>query len=409
MVDSHIASAPTLVIPAHIPADRVVDFDIYNPRGVSADFHRAWKSLHNPGIPDIVWTPHNGGHWIVTRGKLIHELFGDPQRFSSRCILVPKEVGLQHQLLPTTMDPPEHKPYRTLLDMGLAPRAVQRVKTDIRTLAARLIGQLHSAGECNFTTDYAEMLPIHIFLLMVDLPLADAPRMKHWADQFTRPDGSMTLVEATGAFGDYLEPFVVARMQQPGDDMLSRLVSGKVNDRPLTYDEAIKLSIQILVAGLDTVVNFLNFVMLFLAENPDQRQQLVNDPALIPSAVDEMVRRYGLVIIGRLVKEDMVYEGLQFKVGEMIIIPSPLHGLDERENDKPWEVNFARQNSGHSTFGHGPHRCPGAHLARTEVIITLEEWLARIPEFSLAPGLQIRFRGGVVACIEALPLVWNAV
>lgn len=399
--------SPLAPVPPHVPAGHVVDFDIYNPPGVSSDFHGAWKTLHEPGVPDIVWTPRNGGHWIVTRGKLIHDLFADHERFSNKSILVPKEVGLQHQLLPTTLDPPHHQPYRMLLNVGMAPRVLQKVSADIREQAARLVEHIRPAGQCNFTTAYAEMLPIRIFMLMVNLPLDDAPQMKYWADQMTRPDGSMTLVEATQAFGHYLEPYVAARMLEPGDDMLSQMVSGKVNGRPLSSEEALLMSIQVLVAGLDTVVNFLNFAMLFLAQNPHHCSQLVKDPALIPSAVDELLRRFPLVSIGRLIKDDIVYQELHFKAGEMIIIPSPLHGLDERENDRPLEVDFARANPVHSTFGNGPHRCPGASLARIEVIITLQEWLSRIPRFSLAPGHSVVCRGGVVGCIEALPLVWE--
>lgn len=399
--------SPEVEIPAHVSRERVVDFDMYCLPEGKKGFHEAWKTLQAPGIPDIVWTPRNGGHWIATRGKVIHEVFGDFENFSNHCILVPKEVGLQHKLLPSTLDPPEHRPFRILLNTGLAPKRIHGLREQIRQLAAELIDEVRLEGQCNFTTVYAEQLPIRIFLLIVDMPLEDAPKMKYWADQITRPDGTMTLPEAVAAFGDYLAPYIKQRMASPGEDMLSHMVSGQIDGRPLTFYEAQQLSVQLLIAGLDTVVNFLGYMMLYLAQNPQQRQLLVDDPSLIPAATEELFRRFPLVCIGRLVKRDMVFHGVKLKAGEMILVPSPLHGTDEREHECPMAVDFKRKDVSHSTFGNGPHRCPGAHLARTEVIITIEEWLARIPEFSIAPGAEIVYKGGIVGCIEAVPLVWD--
>jgi cytochrome P450 len=399
--------AATFTAPDHVPPDRVVDFDMYHPPGVEKGFHAAWKKLQDEAVGDIVWTPRNGGHWILTRGRAIHDVFADYQRFSNKCILVPKEVGEKHTLLPTTIDPPEHRPYRMLLNSGLTPAAVRRIEGSIRQLAGSLIEQVRAEGRCNFTTAYAEKLPIHIFLMLVDLPVEDAPKLKYWADQMTRPDGSMPFEDATRAFYDYLDPVVDRLRERPGDDMLSHLVNGEVDGRKVTKDEALALSAQVLIAGLDTVVNFLSFAMLFLARNPDHRQELVDNPELMPKAVEELFRRFPLVTIGRLVKEDTRFDGVSLRAGDMVIVPTELHGLDERENRCPMDVDFHREDISHSTFGYGPHRCPGMHLARAELAVTLEEWLSRIPDFQVAPDADITYRGGLVGCIDALPLVWS--
>ncbi len=114
--------------PTNVPAARVVDFDLYNPPDVAAGFHDAWQKLHAAGVPDLVWTPHNGGHWLATRGAMIAEIFADYERFSCRVMLVPKSVGEQHQMLPVVLDPPAHRPYRLWLNTSLAPAAEIRFR-----------------------------------------------------------------------------------------------------------------------------------------------------------------------------------------------------------------------------------------------------------------------------------------
>ena len=123
----------------------------------------------------------------------------------------------------------------------------------------------------------------------------------------------------------------------------------------------------------------------------------------------ELIRRFPVVSLAREVRHDMEYDGVQLKKGDMVAVPTPLAGTDARLNPQPLKVDFHRPSADHVTFGNGPHLCPGAHLARTEVRITIEEWLARIPEFEVAPNAEIHFRGGLVGVVDALPLVWDAV
>lgn len=253
--------------PAHVPADRVIDFDLYQPPGVEQGFHAAWQRLHAPGIPDLVWTPHNGGHWMATRGDKIAEVFGDYARFSCRVMLVPKAVGEQHQMLPVVLDPPAHRPYRLLLNSSLAPKIVRGLEGRIRELAGALIDAVRGDGACNFTTAYAEILPVQIFMSMVDLPQTDVPKIKGWTAHIVHPDGRMSHQEAQQHIYDYLDPYIDARLGSDGQDMLSRIINGKVNDRALTKPEMLSLCMQMLLGGLDTVVNFMGFALLFLAQN----------------------------------------------------------------------------------------------------------------------------------------------
>lgn len=394
--------------PENVPGDRVVDFDLYNPPGLGDGLHEAWARLLEPGTPELLWTPCNEGHWIATRGKMQAEIFSDPERFSARAYVIPKSVGLQHQMLPVFLDPPQNQPYRTLLTRILTPRRVNEMQDRIREIAGGLIDASLPDGHCDFIADYAEQLPVQVFMGMVDLPLEDLPKLKMWTDCTVHLGREMNYEQAKRAIYNYLEPHIEVRLGSERTDVLSLVVNGTVHDRPLEHAEMLSLCMQLLLGGLDTLVNFLGFGMLFLARNPAHQRLLRENSALIPGAVDELLRRFPVVTLAREVKYDMGYDGVKLKKGDMIALPTPITGMDEEYNVNPLEVDFERQGGQHLTFGKGPHFCLGAYLARVETRITLEEWFRRIPEFEVEAGSTITFRGGLAGGVNALPLSWKS-
>lgn len=399
--------------PAHVPQERVVDFDIYHPPGAKDDFHGAWKALQDRGLADLVWTPHQGGHWIATRNAMLHEILGDHERFANTASILPKSAYGDIGLLPVTLDPPAHRPFRLLLNAGFSPRVIRSAEPGIRALAGELIDAMRPAGKGDFISGYSTQFPVLVFLRMADLPIADAPMLKHWSDQMLRPDPAADWGEDVSGwrhgirrFREYLEPHVLERRGSDRQDLLSHIINGDIDGRPVSHDEALQLTVQVVLAGLDTVVNFLGFAMLHLAQHPEQQAYLVANPAIMPSAVEELLRRYAIVTMAREVRQDTVLDGVELKAGDMIATPTMLGGIDDRANRCPMSVEFDRANPEHATFGNGPHKCPGAFLARTEIQITLEEWLSRIPTFAVAPGHKVRFSPGGVAVVDELPLVW---
>lgn len=393
--------------PAHVPEDRIVDFDVYNPEGVEEGFHEIFQKLHDDAGHDLVWTPRNEGHWIALGGELMLDIWPDHRKFSSRIIVVPKSVGEQHQMLPSTLDPPHHRDFRNLLNTTLSPSAIKNKEDDIRRMAGDLIDKFVEAGRCNFTSEYAELLPIAVFLGIVNLPQSDAMLLKKLADDIVHPNGTVDYPDAKQGFFDYLEPHLEERRNGNADDMLSVFVHGKVDGRPLTKEECLILSMQALMAGLDTVVNMLGFTFEFLARSPEHVLKLHESPEFIPSAVNELIRRFGVVNVAREVRMDLECDGTELKQGDVVMMISSLVGTDEKLNKCPFDVDFDRAGSKHTTFGKGVHFCPGTHLAVTELRITIEEWLKRIPEFSLAPDARLTYRSGIVGTLDRLPLIWK--
>jgi cytochrome P450 len=398
--------------PAHIPTELVRDIDMYALDGIEAGYHEAWKSLQTPDMPELIWTPLTGGHWIVTRGFLVKEIYEDPSRFSSEVIFLPKEAGEQYSMVPTRMDPPEHTPYRKLMDTGLNPAEIRKIEGQVRQAAIELIEPMVARGGCDFAAEYAMIFPVKVFMAMADLPMSDVPTLAKFAKDMTRPSGNSPeeMAESLGAanrgFDAYVDPIIRARIGGSGGDIITRLVNGKVNGEPMSHDKMLGMISLLLLAGLDTVVNFLSFVMIYLARHPEKVAEVQGDDVKLRRGIEELFRRFPVVSEARMVHHDMEWRGVAMKRGDMILLPTVLHGLDEADNPNPLDLDWERQGLQHTTFGGGPHRCAGLHLARLEATVTLQEWLKRIPEFALAPGANPIYHSGIVAAVEDVPLVW---
>ena len=185
-------------------------------------------------------------------------------------------------------------------------------------------------------------------------------------------------------------------------------ISNKVDGQQMTEENELGLVALLLLAGLDTVVNFLNFFMIYLARHPETVTELRERPESLRRNAEEMFRRFPVVSEARMVSHDLEYRGVQLKHGDMILMPTSLHGLDPTVNNDPWKLDLLRSGGGHSTFGGGPHRCVGLHLARLEVMVTIEEWLKRIPAFTLKEGTNPRYFSGIVAAVQNVQLEWDA-
>ena len=374
--------------------------------GAERDFLSPWKQLQDSSSSGLFWTPRNGGHWIVTRGREIARIYADHENFSSRIVMVPREVCEQFQLPPTTLDPPEHRPYRRLMSAALSPSVVRAVLPKIRELAIETIERFRLRGHCEFISEFATRLPIAVFTHLADLPVEESAGLPCCAEELIHADGSRSETPIIESFAKYLRPYVAQRQKRPGEDLISKLVAGSLDGRPLTEDEGVDVCTAMMTGGLDTVVSSLGLMMAFIARNQNHRRRLLADPAMTRPAVAEMLRRFPIMTKARELRHDQEIEGITLKAGEVVILP-PLQGLDEREFDDPLVVDFDRRPAPHMTFGNGVHRCPGATLTHAELEITLREWLARIPEFEIERRQEPVTQGGVLGAVLKLGLRWS--
>jgi cytochrome P450 len=208
----------------------------------------------------------------------------------------------------------------------------------------------------------------------------------------------------------YLDDLVAQRLAEGPDvvdDLFSVLLRAEVHGRPLTHDELLDYAFMLFMAGLDTVTAVLGFSLHCLATRPDLQARLAADPALIPAAVEELLRAHAIVNAARVVTKDTTFAGVDMRAGDRVLLATALATRDPSEFDRADEIVLDREHNRHVAFGAGPHRCLGSHLARLELRIALEELLDRLPDFRLDVRESVTIHGGGVLGIDQLPVVWD--
>jgi len=394
--------------PGHVPADRVINWDVYGlPAKGAIDYAMAYKDLQDAGrLPDIFWTPLNGGHWVGTRSDIIERVLDDHETFSSRYPTVPVQRNAGPRLLPVQADPPESQKYRIFFNRALSPKQVQTLAGTARATAIELIDGFKDRGHCEFVSEFAYHLPVRIFMQIAGLPGDDRLMLLDLVHRIMRGRDDTELAQARGELGGYALAMIRERRANPGPDAISEMAAATVDGELIPEQTLVGMTVLMLLAGLDTVAGMMGFFMWHLARNPEQRRSLREHPEKVPGAVDELLRRYAIVTQTRTLVKDLEYDGVLLRAGDLICAPTALHSLDERIFANPREVDFDRKGL-NVAFGGGVHRCAGANLARTELRILLEEWLPRIPDFELDPAGKPVIAGAAVAVLAELPLIWQ--
>lgn len=322
-------------------------------------------------------------------------------------------LGNERPLIPLQIDPPKHKEYRKLLDPLFAPREVARLEADVTRLTNELIDTFADAGGCEFNGDFAVPLPTTVFLRLLGLPIEDRPLFLRFKDDIIRPAGDDP--DAQGEIRKrtaqemyaYFERVLDERATDPRDDLLSGFLHSEVEGTRLTREEILDICFLLLIAGLDTVTDALDCSFAFLAQHPGHRQQLVDDPSVIPSAIEELLRWESVVPgIARFAKVDTEIDGCPIHQGDAVSVLIGAANCDPDAWDDPYTVDFRREPNKHLAFGGGVHRCLGSHLARLELRVAFTEWHRRIPRYRLRGGVELEYTPGLRQ-VEYLPLVFD--
>jgi cytochrome P450 len=357
----------------------------------------------------ICWNEH-GGYWVITRAQLAREVFQNPAVFTNDSIS-PGDPDPSYKWIPSNINPPLHVQYRQMLNHAFGPAAVARVEPKARTYCRMAIGEIVDTGRCDYVADVGGLFPTRVFLELVDLPWQDAPLFVRWTE--TLFDAFFSGPQAEAAFDEsrqYFSDLIAERRRAPRDpdhDFASHLLAATIDGRPVPEEDVLNIFNQLMLAGLDTVKSALSYSLLHLATHDADRRRIVMEPAIIPTAVEEFLRAYPLVMEGRKLSQDVDFHGVPMRAGEMIMLVLPTIMRDPDQFERPDEIIIDRAKNNHLSFGGGPHRCLGSHLARMEMATGLEEWHRRIPEYRLAcPVDEVIERGGQLS-LRSLPLVWD--
>ncbi len=397
-------------VPAHVPPDLVLRFDFRNDPEIARDPWRYLASMND--LPDIFFSPDLGGYWVITRYDLIDEVFSNHELFTTKSLAIPK-IANPTPLIPNSFDPPEHAKYRRIFTQGLfSPRALATLEDDSRR-HTRLLFDDFPRGHCEFVHDFAYKLPIDVFFTLMGFNHSRRDEAIVWIYDIFRGrslEDTMRGFERANAFiSDWLDEQIANPDANQGR-MFKALFSSKVDSRPLSRDELHSMTMMLFSGGLDTVTSQMTHIMQFLAESSAHREFLVENPDAIPTALEEMLRRFGISHIGRMAAKDFEYHGVRFKAGDPVMASTPISGLDARIFPEPLTVDFGRGGRRavkHLGFGSGPHLCPGAFFARTQIRVMLEELLPRMPNLRIAPGAAVENQPGATMMLKALPLEWD--
>ena len=327
-------------------------------------------------------------------------------------------MGNVRSFKPQGIDPPLQTKYRKILDPLFSPKKMDLLEDDVAARVNRFIDGFIGRGECNFTEEFAIPFPSSVFLGLMGLPSEDLDLLLRFKEDILRPgstqgkllEGAQERLEFQLRTGQeiyaYYEALLDERQKSPQDDILTHLLHAEIDGDRLTREDILDVCFHFLLAGLDTVTDNLTCFFAFLVQRPTYRRQLVENPSIIPSAVEELLRWESVVPAGRRrAKEDTELLGCPIKAGTAVSLGWAPSNFDPAQFPEPLEVHFDRQPNRHFAFGAGVHRCLGSHLARRELRVTLREWHRRIPEYSLKPGSTLEYQS-LMRSVENLMLVW---
>jgi cholest-4-en-3-one 26-monooxygenase len=359
------------------------------------------------------------GFWCITRADDLHTVSHEWEVFSSEWGItlhesLSEEQLEQNRMMMLMMDPPRHTKLRLLVNKGFTPRMIGRLHDQVRAITRDIVDNVIERGECDFVVDVAAELPLQVIAEMMGVPQEDRHKVFDWSNRMIGSEDPEYAVSEENAMAAATEMFMYAnelaahKRANPSDDIISVLLQAEVEGERLT-DLEFDLFFELLaVAGNETTRNLISHGMLALIENPDQRALLLDDPSLLPSAVEEMLRYASPVMyMRRTARTGFELRGEQIEEGDKVALWYIAANHDPDVFKDPHTFDIRRDPNEHEAFGGGgPHFCLGTHLAKLEITVMFEELMARIPDMELSGDVE-RLRSNFINGIKHMPVQFS--
>ncbi|MBM4792462.1 cytochrome P450 [Streptomyces sioyaensis] len=388
------------------------------------DPYAAYAALREAGPVHRITGADGSPAWLVTRYDDVRSALADPRLSLDRRHAGPG--GYRGFALPPAldanllnMDPPDHTRVRRLVVKAFTPGRVETLRAPVRRVADDLLDAMAERGRADLIADYAGPLPITVICDLLGIPQRDRRDFLAWSDALLTPDPSRPegMKQAIGAMLEFYTGLIAAKRAEPGDDLLSDLIAVR-DDAPaadgsdrLTEDELTSLAFLILFAGYENTVHLIGNAVLALLDHPDILRQLQQNPAELPTAVEEFLRYDGPgpLAIRRFPTQDLEIGGVRIPAGDSVLLSIASANRDPARFPAPDALDRGRDLSGHLAMGHGIHYCLGAPLARMEAVTALEALLDRFPELRLdVPRGELRHRRTLRSRgLISLPVAWE--
>lgn len=389
--------------------DWATDFD-HTDEEYAARAPEIWAQLRQE-CP-VAHSPRFGGTWLPTRHADVSAIAHDTEHFSSRGVIVsvfePSEPAPVGYAPPITSDPPFHEVARRLLLPAFSPKAIRPLEEPTRRFCGELLDDLlDGTGDgdvVDAATGYAQHIPVRVIAHMLGVPTSDGDRFRIFIHRILETAGQNDPVAPEDTLTWYLAEKIAERREQPADDLISFLLDAEIDGQPLSDDHVLGTVALLLLAGIDTTWSAIGATLWHLAQHPEHRRRLRDEPELLPTAIEEFLRAYAPVTMARKVAKDVELGGVTMREGDWVLLPFPAANRDPEVFERADEVVLDRERNRHAAFGLGIHRCLGSNLARMELTVALREWLERIPEFELADPDAVRWSTGQVRGPRTLPV-----
>jgi cytochrome P450 len=357
-------------------------------------------------VPFLSATP--GGAWVATRYADCYRILQDWEHFSSNP--TPEASEQLAGDLVITLDPPRQQKFRKVLNPYFSPARMKALTPQIRAETDLLIDTFIERG----TGDLAEVAwrqpGIVFFKYVLGMPIDDVPLCIELTDTALNGDTEETRMAAWGGLYQHLHDAVSARTgEPPRDDMIDVLLGAEIDGEKLPFGDVVANAMLLVQAGLETTASAMSFAFHYLATHPEERDRLIDEPVIMARAVEELIRFGGSIHgIPRTVAKEVELNGHTFCPGESILVNYASANRDTEEFADPDRCILDRAANRHLGFGAGVHRCLGSNLARLEFRIGIEQVLARMPDYTLAPGAPSVFHGNsVTRGFRCLPVIFS--
>jgi cytochrome P450 len=346
--------------------------------------------------------------WVVRRNADLKTIFADSEHFSKNGSSgFSKLIGEDWVVMPTELDKPHHTAFRSAVNPLFSPSKMMGWQDKVSQRATELIDQFKDKGECEFIRDFAIPFPISIFLDLIGLPQDRLWQFYDWEQKLLHTTQNDDRIASTRAIKALLVETIADRKKNPGDDMISQVLTIEIDGRKPTDEEIFGFCFNLYIGGLDTVTSNIGLHFNHLANHPEhQRQMRENTAEQNVVAIEELFRAYGATSTLRFCIKEAEVGGCRIMPGDAVIMSTPLAGRDPEAWEAPQEVRLDRRPI-HLTLGGGFRRCLGQHLVRRELQTSIEQFLRAIPEFRIEPGYKVGFFLSNVLHIPELPLTWR--
>ena len=388
------------------------DWDHLDPRWRDDPFP-IWDELREG---PIARTERFEGAWLPTRYEDVRAIAYDTDNFTSR------RVVLRHRKFedpplpapPLTSDPPEHKAHKQVLLPFFTPGEVGKLEPLARRICNALIDGFIADGSCDAAQQYARHVPVRIIAYMLGVPIRDSHLFIRWIHEILEVGAVDDEANRNGtkAMRDYFRHHIALRKEGRTEadpegldpDLIRVMMDGSLNGVPFEERHVLGTLNLLMVAGIDTTWSAIGASILHLGRHPDDRRRLIEEPDLMPTAIEELLRAYSPVTMAREVRKDVELGGCPMKKGEMVLLSFPAANRDPAVFPDADRVVLDRQENRHVAFGVGIHRCVGSNLARMELRVAIGEWLKRIPDYRIDG--EIRWSDGSVRGPRTLPVAF---